>query len=57
MIDHPAVGRLELDFEVLTIPDRDQQIVMFTAEPGTPVYRALELLRVIGTQDLSVETG
>jgi transcriptional regulator with XRE-family HTH domain len=53
VIDHPAVGRLELDFEILTMPDRDQQVVLFTAEPGSPVYRALELLRVIGTQDLS----
>jgi transcriptional regulator with XRE-family HTH domain len=51
VIDHPMVGRLVLDFEVLTLPDRDQQMVMFTAEPDSPVYRALELLRVIGTQD------
>ena len=55
VIDHPAVGRLELDFEVLTLPDRDQQVVIFTAEPGSSVYRALELLRVIGTQDLMIE--
>jgi hypothetical protein len=27
--------------------------VLFTAEPGSPVYRALELLRVIGTQDFT----
>lgn len=54
VLDHPAVGRLELDFEILTMPDRDQQVVMFTAEPGSPVYRALELLRVIGTQDMTV---
>jgi transcriptional regulator with XRE-family HTH domain len=53
VLDHPAVGRLELDFEILTLPDRDQQVVLFTAEPGSPVYQALELLRVIGTQDLS----
>ncbi|GAB2626905.1 transcriptional regulator [Paractinoplanes abujensis] len=53
VIDHPAVGRLELDFEILTLPDRDQQLVLFTAEPGSPVHRALELLRVIGTQDFS----
>lgn len=54
IFDHPAVGRLELDFEILTLPDRDQQVVMFTAEPGSPVYRALELLRVVGTQDMTV---
>lgn len=53
VIDHPAVGRLELDFEILGLPDRDQQVVLFTAERDSPVYRALELLRVIGTQDLS----
>ncbi|GAA3029634.1 helix-turn-helix transcriptional regulator [Streptosporangium longisporum] len=53
VIEHPAVGRLELDFEILGLPDRDQQVVLFTAERDSPVYRALELLRVIGTQDLS----
>lgn len=53
VIDHPTVGRLELDFEILTLPDRDQQVVLFTAEPDSPVYHALELLRVIGTQDFS----
>jgi len=53
VIDHPAVGRLELDFDILTLPDRDQQVVLFTAEPGSPVHHALELLGVIGTQDFS----
>ncbi|MDP9794260.1 hypothetical protein J2S43_002772 [Catenuloplanes nepalensis] len=57
IVEHPEVGRLELDFEILTMPDRDQQVVLFTAEPGSPVYRALELLRVIGTQDMSAELG
>ena len=38
---------------ILSLPDRDQQVVLFTAEHDSPVYRALELLRVIGTQDLS----
>ena len=52
-IDHPTVGRLELDFEVLAVPDRDQHVVLFTAGPGSDTYQALELLRVIGTQDLS----
>lgn len=48
--DHSLVGRLELDFETLTLPDRDQRVVMFTAEPGSPTHRALRLLDVIGPE-------
>ncbi|GIJ43123.1 transcriptional regulator [Virgisporangium aliadipatigenens] len=48
IVDHPTVGRLTLDFEILSLPEQDQQVVMFTAEPDSPTHRALELLRVIG---------
>jgi transcriptional regulator with XRE-family HTH domain len=54
VIDHPVIGRLTLDFEILSLPGEDQQMVMFTAEEGSPVHRALELLRVIGTQDMAI---
>ena len=35
------------------VPERDQHVVLFTAEPGTPAHEALRLLSVIGLQQLS----
>jgi transcriptional regulator with XRE-family HTH domain len=42
--DHPQVGRLELDYESLKLPDADQTLVTYTAEPGSPSETALQLL-------------
>ncbi|GAA3102488.1 hypothetical protein GCM10017687_12100 [Streptomyces echinatus] len=47
---HPQVGPIELDFDVLTVPDRDQQVVIFTAEPGSSAHQNLQLLKVMDTQ-------
>lgn len=54
-IDHPRVGRIELDCEALHDPDRDQWMIIYTARPGTPDREALRLLGVIGTQQLGSE--
>lgn len=51
-ITHPSVGPMVLDAEVLLIPDQDQRVVLYTAEPGTPSHESLRLLKVIGTQEL-----
>lgn len=50
---HPLVGEIELDIETLVIPERDQRLVLYTTAPGTPSHQALQLLRVVGTQDLA----
>ncbi|QNS06346.1 helix-turn-helix transcriptional regulator [Streptomyces xanthii] len=50
---HPVVGVLDLDCEVLLGAGHDQQLVVHSARPGTPAYERLELLRVIGLQDLA----
>ena len=55
ILDHPAVGRLTLDFEILAVPGEDQQVVIFTADRDSPEYRALQLLSVIGTQDMTAD--
>lgn len=47
------VGPLELDCDVLLIPDRDQRLVLHTAAPGTRSHEALQLLKVVGVQDLT----
>jgi hypothetical protein len=51
---HPVVGPLELFCDVLTIPDRDQYLVLLTAEPASPSEQALRLLAVIGIQSMDV---
>ncbi len=50
---HPVVGDIEVHCDVLHVPERDQKVVLYTVEPGTPSHEAFQLLRVIGTQDLS----
>jgi hypothetical protein len=50
---HPVVGLLELDCEVLLSPEHDQRLVAYTARPGSESYERLELLRVVGVQDLT----
>ncbi|BBC91465.1 hypothetical protein SRO_0289 [Streptomyces rochei] len=50
---HPAIGILDLDCEVLVNSDHDQRLVIHTARPGTESYERLQLLRVVGLQDLT----
>ena len=50
---HPVVGWLDLDCQALLDPVTDQWLILYTAAPGTPTHEALELLKVIGTQDLA----
>lgn len=47
---HPLVGPVTVNCDALELSDRDQQVVIYTAVPGTPSEEALRLLSVIGTQ-------
>ncbi|MEU3861905.1 helix-turn-helix transcriptional regulator [Streptomyces sp. NPDC028722] len=49
---HPVVGLLELDCEVLLSHGGRNQLVLHTARPGTESHDRLQLLRVVGTQDM-----
>ncbi|GAA1892611.1 helix-turn-helix transcriptional regulator [Streptantibioticus ferralitis] len=49
---HPVVGLLELHCEVLVNDGGAQRLLVFTAEPGSVTAERLELLRVVGLQDL-----
>lgn len=43
-LEHPEVGTLRVNCDVLTIPEDDQQVVFMTADPGSPSYRAFQAL-------------
>lgn len=49
---HPSVGRIELDCEELLTPEHDQTLLLYSPRPGTDAAQKLELLRVVGVQDL-----
>ncbi|MGW1028145.1 helix-turn-helix transcriptional regulator [Streptomyces sp. NPDC002577] len=51
-IEHPQVGPLTLDCDVLTVEGSDLRIMVYTAEPGTEDAERLALLTVLGTQAL-----
>ncbi|MEU3227042.1 helix-turn-helix transcriptional regulator [Streptomyces sp. NPDC006976] len=44
-LDHPVAGQLSLDWDTLTAgTDPDQQLVVWTAEAGSPTYDRLRIL-------------
>ncbi|MFB7629902.1 helix-turn-helix transcriptional regulator [Streptomyces sp. NPDC056149] len=51
-IDHPQVGPVTLDCDLLTVAGSDLRIMVYTAEPGTGDAQRLALLTVLGSQDL-----
>lgn len=51
---HPVVGPVTVNCDVLDIADRDQRLIIYTAVPGSPSEEALRLLAVIGTQKMDV---
>jgi transcriptional regulator with XRE-family HTH domain len=52
IVDHPQVGPLTLDCDVLTVAGSDLHIMIYTAEPGSPDAERLALVTVLGTQAL-----
>lgn len=44
-LEHPLVGPVDVVCQVLDVPDRDQRLVVYTVEPGSPSMRALRRLR------------
>lgn len=47
---HPEVGRLSLNCQVLLDPHQSHRLLVYTADPGTESYEKLQLLNVIGAQ-------
>ncbi|RAJ35832.1 helix-turn-helix protein [Kitasatospora sp. SolWspMP-SS2h] len=52
-VDHPAVGPLTLDCDVLHVSGSRLRIMVYTAEPDTEDAERLALLSVLGTQTLT----
>ena len=49
---HPAVGEITVDCDALTLTDRDQHLVLYTAPQGSRDAEALALLNVLGTESI-----
>jgi len=49
-IQSPTVGPVSVECDVLTAPDSDVRIVVYTARPGSVDAEKLDLLRVTGVQ-------
>jgi len=56
-IIHPALGTIEVNFLNLFSEDGRQRLLWFTPAVGTDAVEQLELLSVVGTQDLMPNTG
>ncbi|MEU8358254.1 helix-turn-helix transcriptional regulator [Nonomuraea sp. NPDC048882] len=52
IVDHPQVGAITLDCDVLSVLGDDLRVMVYTAEPGTADAERLRLLAVLGTQSL-----
>lgn len=50
---HPAVGEVTVDCDSLTLSDRDQHLVLYTAPSGSRGAEALALLNVLGTESIT----
>lgn len=52
-VEHPEIGDIELDCDVLTVPDSDVRLVVYTAPAGSREAQALALLGAVGLQTFS----
>ncbi|MFF1298029.1 MULTISPECIES: helix-turn-helix transcriptional regulator [unclassified Streptomyces] len=50
---HPQLGRIDVDAQLLYTENRAQTLVVLTTRPGTESHSKLELLSVIGHQQLT----
>ena len=49
-VEHPVVGTMTLDSDVLSAPGSDMHVITYSAEPATTDASRLDLLRVLGTE-------
>lgn len=51
-VEHPHVGEIELDCDVLSVHGSDLRIVVYTAAPGSEAADKLRLVTVLGVEDM-----
>ncbi len=56
VIDHPDVGPINLDCDVLTVAGDDRRVTVYTAEPYSRDADSLNLTMVLGTQAFTDDT-
>ncbi|MCH6230436.1 helix-turn-helix transcriptional regulator [Microbacterium sp. CFH 31415] len=56
-LQHPEVGVMDMQCQILIDPEQGQTLLVLTATPGTESYERLQLLSVIGTQEMSSPGG
>jgi transcriptional regulator with XRE-family HTH domain len=52
-VNHPLVGPITVDCDVLTAPETELHVILFTVEPGSEDASRLDLLRVMGIQSFA----
>jgi transcriptional regulator with XRE-family HTH domain len=57
IVEHPQVGDVDLDSDVLITQGTNLRVVIYTARPGTDAAGKLELLAAIGTQHMAPSGG
>lgn len=50
---HPVVGEITVDCDSLTLTDRDQHLVLYSAPPGSRSAEALAFLDVLGAESVT----
>ena len=53
IVDHPHVGAVELDCDIFSVHGADLRIIVFTAAPGSEADGKLQLLTVLGNENMS----
>lgn len=51
-VEHPQVGLIALDCDLLRVEENDLHILVYSAEPGTEAAEKLRLISVLGTQTM-----
>jgi transcriptional regulator with XRE-family HTH domain len=52
-VNHPDLGAIPLDCDILTAPGSDLRLIVYTTTPGSEAAEKLRLLSVVGLQALS----
>jgi hypothetical protein len=52
-IEHPEVGPITVDCDVLNVASSDLRLIVYSAAPGTPDAEKLALLGVVGLQRMA----